>query len=100
MQLIFDSLEEVKEFMVAFGSETKPAAKRPAKKPEAPAKEVVKEEPAAKEYTLIEVRSTLAELMKKGKRTEVNKLIGSYASKLTEVEPKDYAELLEKAGEL
>ena len=46
-----------------------------------------------------EVRKVLAEMSKRGKTAEVKNLLEKYgASKLSEVEPKDYAELLKEAG--
>ena len=46
-----------------------------------------------------EVRKVLAEMSKRGKTAEVKALLEKYgASKLSEVNPKDYAELLKEAG--
>ena len=67
---------------------------------EAPKKaEPVKEE--VKLPTLEEVRTVLADLSRKGYTTNVRMmLIGFGVSKLSEVDPKDYPELLAKAKEL
>ena len=59
----------------------------------------VKEE--VKQPTLEEVRTILAGLSRRGYTTNVRMmLIGFGVSKLSEVDPKDYAELLAKAKEL
>ncbi len=63
-----------------------------------------KVEPAVEEKhqpTLEEVRTVLADLSRKGYTANVRMmLIGLGVSKLSEVDPKDYAELLAKAQEL
>jgi len=109
MKLIFDSLEEAKGFMEAIGTETEPvaepkAAKKAAKKTEEPTpkKEAsTEEETPKKAYTLEEVRATLTALSKGGKREEVKALIAATgAANLAGVDPRDYEELMEKAGEL
>ena len=62
--------------------------------------EPVKEEPV-KEYTLEDVRAKLGALQKAGHRDEVKAMLRSVgAEKLPEVDPKDYAALMQKAGEL
>ena len=67
-------------------------------------KEKVKKEKQVEEVkqpTLEEVRTVLAELSRKGYTTNVRMiLIGFGVSKLSEVDPKDYPELLKKAKEL
>ncbi|MBO6280149.1 MAG: hypothetical protein J6M95_01015 [Bacilli bacterium] len=67
-------------------------------------KEKVKKEKQVEEVkqpTLEEVRTVLAELSRKGYTTNVRMiLIGFGVSKLSEVDPKDYPELLAKAKEL
>lgn len=67
-------------------------------------KEKVKKEKKveeAKQPTLEEVRTVLAELSRKGYTTNVRMmLIGLGVNKLSEVDPKDYPELLAKAKEL
>ena len=67
-------------------------------------KEKVKKEKKVEEVkqpTLEEVRTVLAELSRKGYTTNVRMmLIGLGVNKLSEVDPKDYAELLAKAKEL
>lgn len=68
--------------------------------PEAQAEEVQQavEEPT---YTLEDVRAKLGALQKAGRRDEVKQLLKSVgAEKLPEVDPKDYAALMQKAGEL
>lgn len=63
--------------------------------------EVPFEEKPAKTYTLEEVRAELAKLTRAGKQKEVKELLKSFgASKLTEIDPKDYLALMEKAGAL
>ncbi len=62
-------------------------------------KEEVKEEKP--QPTLEEVRAVLADLSRRGYTTNVRMmLIGCGVSKLSEVDPKDYPELLAKAKEL
>lgn len=67
-------------------------------------KEKIKKEKKVEEVkqpTLEEVRTVLAELSRKGYTTNVRMiLIGFGVSKLSEVDPKDYPELLAKAKEL
>ena len=67
-------------------------------------KEKVKKEKQVEEVkqpTLEEVRTVLAELSRKGYTTNVRMiLIGFGVSRLSEVDPKDYPELLAKAKEL
>ena len=67
-------------------------------------KEKVKKEKKVEEIkqpTLEEVRTVLAELSRKGYTTNVRMmLIGLGVNKLSEVDPKDYPELLAKAKEL
>jgi len=54
-----------------------------------------------KTYTLEEVRAELAKLTRAGKQKEVKELLKSFgANKLTDVDPKDYLALMEKAGAL
>lgn len=54
----------------------------------------------AKSFTLEEVRAALSKLTRAGKQKEVKALLASFnASNLSGVDPKDYAELMEKAGE-
>ena len=51
------------------------------------------------EIKVEEVRKVLAELSKNGKTAEVKALLSKYgAEKLSEVKPKDYADLLKEAG--
>ena len=51
------------------------------------------------EIKLEEVRKVLAEMSKRGKTAEVKALLEKYgASKLSEVNPKDYADLLKEAS--
>ena len=114
----FNSLEEMEQFcksVVAPGlvntfyaaekAEDKPKAEKkklePAKaEPAKEAEEPVKEEPV-KEYTLEDVRAKLGALQKAGHRDEVKAMLRSVgAEKLPEVDPKDYAALMQKAGEL
>lgn len=60
-----------------------------------------KKQEEVKQPTLEEVRTVLAELSRKGYTTNVRMmLIGLGVNKLSEVDPKDYAELLAKAKEL
>ena len=60
-----------------------------------------KKEKEVKQPTLEEVRTVLAELSRKGYTTNVRMmLIGLGVNKLSEVDPKDYPELLAKAKEL
>ena len=51
------------------------------------------------EIKMEEVRKVLAEMSKSGKTAEVKALLNKYgAEKLSDVNPKDYAELLKEAG--
>ena len=57
-------------------------------------------EPAATTIKLEDVRAVLAEISRSGKTAEMKSLLGKFgASKLSDVNPKDYAALLEAAKE-
>jgi hypothetical protein len=59
------------------------------------------EEEPVKTYKLEEVRAELAKLTRAGKQKEVKELLTSFGAKnLSSVDPKDYAALMEKAGEI
>lgn len=63
--------------------------------------EVPFEKEPVKTYSLEEVRAELAKLTRSGKQKEVKDLLASFKAKnLSSVDPKDYAALMEKAGEL
>lgn len=65
---------------------------------EAPAEELPFDE--AVTYTLPDVRAKLAALNKAGKKAKVQEIIESFgASKLSQIDPKDYPALMQKAGE-
>lgn len=67
----------------------------------APKDNKAKVETEAPAHTLEEVRAVLADLSRRGFTTNVRlMLVGVGASKLSEVDPKDYGALLEKAEEL
>ncbi len=62
-------------------------------------KELCAELTPKSEIKLEEVRKVLAEMSKRGKTAEVKALLQKYgAEKLSEVNPKDYAELLKEAS--
>ena len=70
--------------------ETEQAAEQPKAAPE--------EKPAIK---LEDVRTVLAEISRSGKTTEMKALLGKFgASRLSDVKPEDYANLLEAAKEV
>jgi len=75
--------------------------KQDGKESQGPNKETVKEnkqKQQTKIVTLEEVRGKLAELSRQGKQPEVKALISKYgASKLTDIEPACYEELLKEA---
>ena len=51
-------------------------------------------------YTLLDIRAKLAALNKAGKKAKVQEIIESFgASKLSQIDPKDYPALMQKAGE-
>lgn len=59
------------------------------------------EEEPVKTYKLEEVRAELAKLTRAGKQKAVKELLTSFGAKnLSSVDPKDYAALMEKAGEI
>jgi delta-aminolevulinic acid dehydratase/porphobilinogen synthase len=61
--------------------------------------DVVEEIPPVQTYTLEEVREALANLTKRGK--PIKDLITSFGvTKLTEIDPSKYNEVMQKAGEL
>ena len=102
----FHAAEKAEDKPKAEKKKLEPAKAEPAKEAEEPAKEEpVKEEPVkeepVKEYTLEDVRAKLGALQKAGHRDEVKAMLRSVgAEKLPEVDPKDYAALMQKAGEL
>ena len=74
-------------------------------------KKLNQDEPEAKEesknavdlapLTLAEVRSRLADLSRKGFTAQIRELLASYgATKLSEVDPKHYAEIMDRALEI
>lgn len=104
--LQFESYEEMVGFAQKLLVEA-PSQQEKAPKPEKKAvqEEVVKEEVVKEEetktYTLEEVRAALAVLTRSGKQQQLKELLTSFgADKLTAVDPKDYAALMEKAGAL
>lgn len=65
--------------------------------PDEPAEPAEPAEPV-KTYKLTDVRAVLAEISQSGHTAEVKKLLQKYGSKkLSEVNPKDYAKLMEDA---
>lgn len=116
MQIVvtFDSFEEFDAFRGG-GQPVKTTKSRKQAKEEAPVETTVTEEEPVEEKavteekpeataaapTMEEVRAVLGKLQKAGRRDEVKKLLNSVgAEKLPEVDPKHYAELIQKAGEL
>lgn len=119
ISVMFDSLEEMKDFARGLlqedsqparvpdpepEPEDEPAAvEEPAPEPE-PAKaepEPVKAEQEKKSYTMTEVRKFLGDLRKSGKKEAVSALIGQLGyTKFTDIPEDKYPELMEKAGEL
>lgn len=97
----FHAAEKAEDKPKAEKKKLEPAKAEPTKEAEEPVKEEpVKEEPV-KEYTLEDVRAKLGALQKAGHRDEVKAMLRSVgAEKLPEVDPKDYAALMQKAGEL
>jgi|GEM_PF-6468914 len=56
-------------------------------------------EPEVKSYTVEEVRAALSALSKAGKKAEVKAILESVGvSKLSDVQPEDYAAVMQKAG--
>lgn len=115
----FNSYEEMVEFASKLIGEVKEPVKK-VKKTSTPVKEetavqeetTIEESPVQEEeapvqeeesttYALEDVRAKLTELTRAGKQKEVKALITSFGAKnVTTIEPKDYAALMEKAGEL
>lgn len=86
---------ELANAMIEVGNELLTLIGEPKEEP----KEAVKEEKP--QPTLEEVREVLADLSRRGYTSNVRlMIIGFGVSKLSEVDPKDYAELLAKAKEL
>ena len=62
---------------------------------------VAKEQPAAPSIKLEDVRTVLAEISRSGKTAQMKELLGRFgASKLSDVKPEDYADLLAAAKEV
>lgn len=108
MQLIFNSMEELKTFCkyVGIGQEKiavpmkEPVEEIPFTEDKAEENEVSPAEPE-KTYTLVEVRAKLSELTKSGRRAQVKALLNSFGvEKLVDIKEADYPELMKKAGEL
>jgi len=56
-------------------------------------------EPEVKSYTVEEVRAALSALSKAGKKAEVKAILESVGvAKLSDVQPEDYAAVMQKAG--
>lgn len=121
--LNFDSFKEMKDFAKELiggnnaepvkvsesrgAKDTKPVTEKMIPEETAEIAETPEEETTEAEgeaevtYTLEDVRAKLAALNKAGKREAVQALIASYgAGKLTEVKESNYADLMQKAGEL
>ena len=61
----------------------------------------VEEQPAAPAIKLEDVRTVLAEISRSGKTAQMKELLGRFgASKLSDVKPDDYADLLAAAKEV
>jgi hypothetical protein len=74
-------------------------AEKPVDKPSKPNAKPKKEE--APTATLEDVRKMLSTLSQSGKQSEVRQLIALYgATKLTEIDPANYQDLIDKAGAL
>ena len=62
---------------------------------------VAKEQPVAPAIKLEDVRTVLAEISRSGKTAQMKELLGRFgASKLSDVKPEDYADLLAAAKEV
>ena len=62
---------------------------------------VAKEQPAVPSIKLEDVRTVLAEISRSGKTAQMKELLGRFgASKLSDVKPEDYADLLAAAKEV
>ncbi len=62
---------------------------------------VKEEQPAAPTIKLEDVRTVLAEISRSGKTAQMKELLGRFgASKLSDVKPEDYADLLAAAKEV
>ena len=97
----FHAAEKAEDKPKAEKKKLEPAKAEPAKEVEEPVKEEPVKEELVKEYTLEDVRAKLGALQKAGYRDEVKAMLRSVgAEKLPEVDPKDYAALMQKAGEL
>lgn len=89
-----DSLQAVCDAMVE--SEPTEEGNKPTPVKEADTKKTVK--PKVKEVKLEDVRAVLAEKSQAGKTAEVREIIQKYgASKLSEIDPKHYADILKDA---
>ncbi len=97
MRSLADSLQAVCEAMAQ--SETAAADKEPAAACETEPKKTAKS--ANKKVKLEEVRAVLAEKSQAGMTAKVREIIEKYgATKLSEIDPKYYAEVLKAAEEL
>lgn len=89
-------IEAANELKAMFSENTEPEPKKAIKK-----KELVKdtvEAPAAKTYTFTEVRGIMAALSGQGKKSETKALLQKFgANRLSDLDEKDYAALVEEA---
>ena len=103
MKLVFESYEEMMEFVKKIGmlpiqNVAAPEPEKPAPKTKKPASEPEKPEPEKPTYTMVEVRAALAALAKKDKE-KMKELLHSFgASNLKEVKEEDYDKLMEACG--
>lgn len=93
-------IEAANELKAMFSENTEPEPKKATKKKE-PVEDTVEapaEVPAAKTYTFTEVRGIMAALSGQGKKAEAKALLQKFgANRLSDLDEKDYAALVEEA---
>ena len=94
--LLADLTGAVAEIAAEFGE-----VKRTTQTPEGKTEAKLEPKPSEKIPTLEEVRAVLADISRGGKTAEMKALLGKFgANKLSDVDPKNYAALLEAAKEV
>ena len=104
INVTFDSIDEMKDFAVKIGAESKKGMdiSKDKKKPSTKVMEVKPEGPKNKpKYTLTDIRAAAAEKLQEGKNTQVKELLESFEVNAVSKIPEDkFDEFMEKVGEL
>lgn len=105
VKLLFNVIQDLKslskDLEILVNDMNENEEEKPTKKAEQPESNSGKKEAKAKKIKLEDVRGILAEKSQAGMIAGVREIIKKYgASKLSEIDPKDYADVIKDAGEL